>query len=113
MVPLFEEGNTNDHVDMAFCTLCKIITEDNELHGNEIKVELHRLRAHGMWIDLYDVFNCALETGECLICCSALRNTIFLPCKHSCTCNTCAHSLKMRNNPVQFARMLLMICLFC
>ena len=52
-----------------------------------------------MWIDMYDVFNCALDTGECLICCSALRNTIFLPCKHSCTCNSCAHSLRMRNNP--------------
>lgn len=48
---------------------------------------------------MHEVFNCGLDTGECLICCSALRNTIFLPCKHSCTCNSCAHSLRMRNNP--------------
>ena len=99
MVPLFEQENKNDHVDMAFFTLCKVITEDNEQHVSKIKVDLQRIRAHGMWIDVRDVFNCALETGECLICCSALRNTIFLPCHHSCTCNTCAHSLKMRSNP--------------
>ena len=52
-----------------------------------------------MWLDIHDVYNSSLDTGECLICCSAYRNTVFLPCNHSCTCNTCAHSLKMRNNP--------------
>ena len=47
---------------------------------------------------MFDIFNCALDSGECLICCTELRNTVFLPCKHSCTCNTCAHSLRMRNS---------------
>ena len=51
-----------------------------------------------MWIEVHDIFDCSLDNGECLICCAALRNTIFLPCYHSCTCNMCAHSLKMRNN---------------
>ncbi len=52
-----------------------------------------------MWIDIHDIYNSSLDNGECLICCTNLRNTIFLPCYHACTCNTCAHSLKMRNNP--------------
>ena len=46
-----------------------------------------------------NIYNSSLDNGECLICCTNLRNTVFLPCKHACTCNTCAHSLKMRNNP--------------
>ena len=52
-----------------------------------------------MWIDLHDIYNSSLERGECLICCSISTNTIFLPCNHACTCNSCAHSLKMRNSP--------------
>ena len=84
---------------VIFVSLCKITQEDNQLHNYVIHCELQRLKTFSMWIDLYDVFNCALESGECLICCSNIRNTIFLPCKHSCTCNNCAHSLRMRNNP--------------
>ena len=84
---------------VIFVSLCKISQEDNQLHNYVIHCELQRLKTFSMWIDLHDVFNCALESGECLICCSNIRNTIFLPCKHSCTCNNCAHSLRMRNNP--------------
>ena len=81
--------------EIIFYTLCKLIDDDN---GGKIKTEMQRLRSQGMWFDLYEVFNSALETGECLICCSNIRNTIFLPCKHSCSCQTCSHSLRMRNN---------------
>ena len=100
MVPLFDE-NTQEYKDkneIIFVTLCRISKEDNESHHYIIKSELQRLRTHLMWIDMYDIFNCALDSGECLICCSELRNTVFLPCNHSCTCNNCAHSLRMRNS---------------
>ena len=97
MIPILEGDQSGNEI--VFVTLCKIVTEENEAHNHKIKAELQRLKTQNMWIDMYDVFNCALDTGECLICCSALRNTIFLPCKHSCTCNSCAHSLRMRNNP--------------
>ena len=84
---------------VIFVSLCKIVQEDNQLHNYVIHCETQKLKTLSMWIELFDVFNCALESGECLICCSNIRNTIFLPCKHSCTCNNCAHSLRMRNNP--------------
>ena len=91
------QSNINNKT--IFVTLCKIIQEENQAHNHIIHCELQRIKTFSVWIDLYDVFNCALESGECLICCSNIRNTIFLPCKHSCTCNNCAHSLRMRNNP--------------
>lgn len=97
MIPILEGDDSGNEI--VFVTLCKLVTEENEAHNHKIKPEQQRLKTQNMWIDMYDVFNCALDTGECLICCSALRNTIFLPCNHSCTCNSCAHSLRMRNNP--------------
>lgn len=82
--------------EIIFYTLCRLNHDDPNY---KIKTDMQRLKSQGMWFDIHEVFNSALESGECLICCSNVRNTLFLPCKHSCTCQTCAHSLRMRNNP--------------
>lgn len=106
-IPIFSEDirnnsernnlNVSPDSEILFYTMCKVVVEDNNVA--KIRTEMQRLRSQGMWFDLYEVFNSALETGECLICCTNIRNTIFLPCKHSCCCHTCSHSLRMRNNP--------------
>lgn len=92
--------------DIYFFTLCKVYSEENSGSSTNvvnppyrIKTELQRLKVEDKWYDIYEVYNSALESGECLICCHNPRNTIFLPCKHSCSCQTCAHSLRMRSNP--------------
>ena len=99
LVPIFEENINNNKNEIVYLSLCNLEQEDIERHPHSLKIELQQLKTYGFWIELHDIYNTALENGECLICCTNLRNTIFLPCKHSCTCNTCAHSLKMRNNP--------------
>lgn len=101
LVPIFEPDSIEfkEKNEVVFVTLCQIDLETIERSVHSIKIELQRLKTYGMWIDVHDIFNSSLENGECLICCYALRNTIFLPCKHACACNTCAHNLKMRNNP--------------
>ena len=99
LVPIFEDKENNKKNEIAFVSLCNLEQEDIERHPHSLKIELQRLKTYGMWIDIHDIYNSSLDNGECLICCTNLRNTIFLPCKHACTCNTCAHSLKMRNNP--------------
>ena len=99
LVPIFEENINNNKNEIVYLSLCNLEQEDIERHPHSLKIELQKLKTYGLWIELHDIYNTALENGECLICCTNLRNTIFLPCKHSCTCNTCAHSLKMRNNP--------------
>ena len=97
LVPIFDENEKNE---VVFVSLCKLEQqEDLERHPHSLKVELQKLKTYGMWIEIHDIYNSSLDNGECLICCTNLRNTIFLPCKHACTCNTCAHSLKMRNSP--------------
>ena len=99
LVPIFEENENNKKNEVVFVSLCNLEQEDIERHPHSLKIELQKLKTFGMWIDIHDIYNSSLDNGECLICCTNLRNTIFLPCKHACTCNTCAHSLKMRNNP--------------
>lgn len=101
MVPIFEPGSPEyeEKNEVVFVTLCSFEYEENDRPINTLKIDLQRLKTYGMWIDIHDIFNSSTENGECIICYSALRNTIFLPCKHACSCNTCAHSLKMRNNP--------------
>ena len=98
LVPIFDETENNKN-EVVFVSLCTLETNEIERHPHSLKIELQRLKTFGMWIDIHDIYNSSLDNGECLICCSNLRNTIFLPCRHACTCNTCAHSLKMRNNP--------------
>jgi len=98
LVPIFDETENNKN-EVVFVSLCTLETNEIERHPHSLKIELQRLKTFGMWIDIHDIYNSSLDNGECLICCTNLRNTIFLPCRHACTCNTCAHSLKMRNNP--------------
>lgn len=106
-----KDTSTVNPNQILFVTMCKLYTDEMNSSGIQIsnnnlnsapfkiKAESQRLKSQGMWIEIHEVFNSALETGECLICCVNLRNTIFLPCKHSCCCQTCSHSLRMRNNP--------------
>jgi hypothetical protein len=108
-VPIFED-DPNHANEIIFYSFCKLVYEESNTGSNnnivrsvssawKIKVEMQKLRTQNVWLDIYEVFNSALENGECLICCHNMRNTLFLPCKHSCTCQNCAHSLRMRNNP--------------
>ncbi|MCQ2819882.1 MAG: RING-HC finger protein [archaeon] len=102
MVPILKEeefGKMDNGNDIVVITLCKLITEENEAHNNILKPVSQRLKTQNLWIDLYDIFNSGMDSGECLICCNDLSNSIFLPCLHLCTCSNCAHSLRMRNNP--------------
>ena len=97
LVPIIENNENNNEI--VFVSLCNFEQEEIGKHPHSLKIEQQKLKTYGMWIDIHDIYNSSLDSGECLICCTAFRNTIFLPCNHACTCNTCAHSLKMRNNP--------------
>ena len=99
-VPLFPPGSPElaDNNEIIFVTLCNF--EKHKLDNKyEIKCSLQRLRTHGYWIDFHDIFDSSLDGGVCLICCSAIRNTIFLPCKHAACCDQCGSEIKLRFKP--------------
>ena len=99
-VPLFPPGSPElaDNNEIVLVSLCNL-----ERHQDDntyiIKCIRQRLRTHKIWIELYDIFDNALEGGLCLICCSERRDTIFLPCKHACCCTKCGSEIKYRFKP--------------
>lgn len=45
------------------------------------------------------------DTGaECVVCMSDMRDTLILPCRHLCLCNTCADSLRYQANNCPICR---------
>ena len=99
-VPLFPPGSPEieDNNEIVFVTLCNFEKHQDE-NNYIIKCKKQRLLTHKTWIDLYDIFDSALEGGLCIICYSEKRNTIFLPCKHACCCNKCGSEIKYRFKP--------------
>ena len=99
-VPLFPPGSpeTDDNNEIVLVTLCNFERHQEE-NTYVIKCIKQRLRTHKIWIELYDIFDCSLEGGLCLICYSEKRNSIFLPCKHSCCCDKCGSEIKYRFKP--------------
>ena len=99
LVPVYENEDLKNQNEIVFVSLCNLEqNEELERHPHSLKIEEQKLKTFGMWIDIHDIYNTALDNGECPICCTAIRNTIFLPCRHACTCNDCANNLKMRNS---------------
>ena len=99
IVPIFKQNSPDfsSNNEVIIATLC--IIEPEEYDGKlSLYCEHQKLRTNEMWIEIQDVFNAALEEGDCNICCSNVRNTIFLPCRHACACEDCAQNLKMRGN---------------
>jgi hypothetical protein len=99
-VPIFVEGSPelsggNEIVMITLCNFEKHKTDDSY----EIKCVLQRLRTHDIWIDFNDIFDSGMEGGLCLICCSVMRNTIFLPCNHVACCDKCGSEIKLRFRP--------------
>lgn len=99
-VPIFQSGSPelSDNNEIIFVSLCNFERHKTE-NAYEIKCSLQRLRTHGIWIDFHDIFDSSLDGGVCLICCSVIRNTIFLPCKHAACCDHCGSEIKLRFKP--------------
>ena len=99
-VPLFPSGSPelSGGNEIVLVTLCNFERHNIE-NSYEIKCVSQRLRTHDIWIDFNDIFDSGMEGGLCLICCSAMRNTIFLPCNHAACCDKCGSEIKLRFRP--------------
>ena len=99
-VPIYPKGSPEleDNNEIVFVSLCNF-ERHKQSNSYEIKCPMQRLRHHDMWIDFHDIFDSSLDGGLCLICCSEVRNTIFLPCKHAACCDKCGSEIKLRFKP--------------
>lgn len=47
---------------------------------------------------------------ECVICLSAPRNSVVIPCRHLCLCNECAETLRYQSNKCPICRGRILFC---
>ncbi|PKU30761.1 hypothetical protein llap_18935 [Limosa lapponica baueri] len=45
------------------------------------------------------------NSNECVVCLSDLRDTLILPCRHLCLCNSCADTLRYQANNCPICRL--------
>ena len=108
--PNYEEGAKEyDKNEIIFVSLFNVEKKDNEL---EIKCAAQKLKKHKFWFQLKDIYDGAGTNGKCVICYSNFRNTIFLPCRHSCCCQKCSGSLSHKDCPLCKNHIQEIVCLY-
>lgn len=45
------------------------------------------------------------NSNECVVCLSDLRDTLILPCRHLCLCNSCADTLRYQASNCPICRL--------
>jgi len=71
----------------------------NDVYGIENKKEITNAFVEEASLDNLD------EDGSCVVCLSEPRDTIMLPCRHLCLCNSCADKLRYQHGNCPFCRM--------
>lgn len=80
-----------------FCNI-SIIKNSRNLDMKYLK---QKMFLDSEWFDVHDVYGLANkdqnDEGLCEICCSDVRNTFFIPCMHSYTCEKCSIELRIKD----------------
>ena len=85
----FEQNKENNEI--VLITLINI--EKKENNDLEIKKVLQKLKKHNHFFELKDIYDGSGNNGKCVVCFTNNRNTVFLPCRHSCCCKKCSGTL--------------------
>ena len=92
------------NIECILATFCSIIfkpgTNDFTLKYLRQKVKVR----DSQWYDIEDVYGLTTEDNLCEICCTNPRNTFFLPCKHSYTCQDCAILIRSKDDKCPICR---------
>lgn len=59
---------------------------------------------NSQWYNIEDIYGLTSEDNLCEICCTNPRNTFFLPCKHSYTCQECAILIRTKDDKCPICR---------
>lgn len=91
-------------IDYVLATYCKILKSNDNY---QLKSEMQKVRVRNVWFDMREVYgledndNC---NNECEVCYTNKKNTIFLPCMHSYSCNDCSVYVRLRGNKCPLCR---------
>lgn len=87
-----------------------IIASKNENNNSfEIKHQNTKLKIKNKWYDSHYIYGIkdSKEESLCDTCCTDLKNTIFLPCYHSCSCIKCSLNIRKEGNKCPICRQMI------
>ena len=91
-------------VECILATFCSITFKPGT-RDYKIKHLFQKVKVRGsQWYHVEDVYGLTTEDNLCSICCENPRNTFFLPCKHSYTCQDCAILIRAKDDKCPICR---------
>ena len=113
-VPCYEKDSeeyekNKENNEIILISLFNIEKKDN--NDLEIKCVLQKLKKHNYFFELKDIYDGSGNNGKCVICYTIIRDTIFLPCRHSCCCQSCSGTLRPKICPLCKENIQDIICL--
>ncbi|VWU52246.1 RING zinc finger protein, putative [Hepatocystis sp. ex Piliocolobus tephrosceles] len=97
------------------------VNEDRDININESKYKIvlykQKIKFNNRYFEIQEIFgiqkpikqqpdeiNNYATGSECVICLTEERDTVILPCRHMCLCNTCANVVRIHNTKCPICR---------
>jgi len=97
IMELYVMDNSKQNAECILATFCSINFRPNT-NDFQVKYLFQKVKVQASeWYHIEDVFGLTSEDNLCEICCCNERNTFFLPCKHSYTCQDCAILIRTKD----------------
>ena len=94
----------NQFVECTLAIFCSITFKPGT-YDYKIKYLFQKVKVRGsQWYHIEDIYGLTTEDNLCEICCVNPRNTFFLPCKHSYTCQECAILIRAKDDKCPICR---------
>ena len=91
-------------IECTLATFCSITFKPGT-NDYKIKYLYQKVKVRGsQWYHIEDIYGLTTEDNLCAICCANPRNTFFLPCKHSYTCQECAILIRAKDDKCPICR---------
>ena len=104
IIELYVMDGSGQNVECTLATFCSITFKPGT-NDFKIKYLYQKYRVRGsQWYDIEDIYGLTSEDNLCEICCTNPRNTFFLPCKHSYTCQDCAILIRSKDDKCPICR---------
>lgn len=104
IIELYVMDGSGQNIECTLATFCSITFKPGT-NDFKIKYLYQKYRVRGsQWYDIEDIYGLTSEDNLCEICCTNPRNTFFLPCKHSYTCQECAILIRSKDDKCPICR---------
>ena len=104
IMELYVMDDSRQNVECILASFCSITFKPGT-NDFKLKYLYQKCKVKGsQWYDIEDIYGLTSEDNLCEICCTNPRNTFFLPCKHSYTCQDCAILIRSKDDKCPICR---------